>query len=207
MTSNLITLDGDGVLLDYNEAYGRTWERAFGTTLQVQDESAYYAHDRWGVPWIGDDELEYLQSFMDEEFWSTIPALPGAVPACRDLAHAGHTLVCVSALPSRFEKARLDNLRALGFPIGRVYATPAEGSVRSPKATAIRMLQPLVFVDDYLPYFRSMPDTVHKALILRQPTGSPNFATKDAPEVTSRHHDLPAFVSWWLTAPSLRSCT
>jgi hypothetical protein len=44
---------------------------------------------------------------------------------------------------------------------------------------------------------RGMPETVHAALILRQPNGSPN----QGPElsiVRSTHANLAEFASWWL---------
>ena len=51
-------------------------------------------------------------------------------------------LVCVTALESRFQKARLNNLKALGFPIRRVITTGHQEGDRSPKADAIEKLRP-----------------------------------------------------------------
>jgi hypothetical protein len=200
MNPNLIALDGDGVLLDYAAAYGMAWERAFDTKLTVVDPCAYWSRARWGIPKLESDELAYFQTFFDEEFWATVPVLAGAVEACQDLVHAGYSLVCVSALPTEFEHARRDNLRSHGIAVNRVYATPAQGLERNPKATLIHMLHPIVFVDDYLPYMRELPETVHKALITREPKGSPNDAPEGATWVNSRHTTLADFTRWWLEA-------
>ena len=58
-------------------------------------------------------------------------------------------------------------------------------------------LQPVAFVDDYLPYHRGIVAPVHKALILRATGGSPNVGPELA-SVDSQHADLRAFVGWWL---------
>jgi phosphoglycolate phosphatase-like HAD superfamily hydrolase len=153
--------------------------------------------DRWGVERLVGDRLQRFRDCFDEDFWSALPAVAGALEACQNLHAAGYELVCVSALESRYGAARLVNLRALGFPIDRVIATGSTAGDESPKATALRSLAPVAFVDDYLPYFRGVPADVHRALVLRQPTGSPNTgAGLDA--INSKHVDLAAFAAWWL---------
>jgi len=42
----LIALDGDGVLLDYNLAYAKAWEKATGTYPLERDAKAYWPIDR-----------------------------------------------------------------------------------------------------------------------------------------------------------------
>ncbi|HWK83660.1 MAG TPA: HAD family hydrolase, partial [Caldimonas sp.] len=89
------------------------------------------------------------------------------------------------------------NLRDLGFPIERVVATGNAPGERSPKANAITELDPLAFVDDYLPYLRGIPAHVHAALVLRAPNGSPNCGDEMS-LVHSVHLDLSAFADHWL---------
>ncbi len=126
-----------------------------------------------------------------------MPAIDGAIDACHRLHDAGFELVCVSALDAPFEAARLRNLRDHGFPIERVIATGNATGERSPKADAITELDPEVFVDDYLPYFRGIPEHVHTALVLRAPNGSPNFGD-ELRLARSTHDDLGRFASSWL---------
>ena len=59
-------------------------------------------------------------------------------------------------------------------------------------------LQPIAFVDDYLPYMRGVPDHVHTALVLRAPNGSPNTGP-DIKLAKSLHPDLASFADHWLT--------
>jgi len=197
MDRPIIALDADNVLLDYSLAYADAWARAFGERPIEQDPLAYWPMHRWGVARLSGDRLERFRSCFDEAFWSTLPAVSGALEACKDLQAASFELVCVSALEAQFEASRLENLRALGFPIERVVATgSASGSV-SPKADALRRLNPVAFVDDYLPYFRGVSDEIHRALVLRHPNGSPN-AGPELALVDSHHADLAAFARWWL---------
>ncbi len=204
MTTPCIALDADGVLLDYNLAYADAWRRAFGARPQERDPKAYWAFDRWDVERLEGAALARFRACFDEQFWTTVPALPGAIEACHRLSAAGYRLVCVSALASRFERARAINLEQLGFPIERVIATGHEATHRSPKAEALAMLKPAAFVDDYLPYMRGLSTDLHAALVLREPNGSPNKGSYLS-DAHSQHDDLASFATWWLTPDHLKS--
>jgi hypothetical protein len=78
-----------------------------------------------------------------------------------------------------------------------VIATGNAAGERSPKADTIAALQPIAFVDDYVPYMRGVPDHVHTALITRAPNGSPNTGA-DMALAKSVHDDLAGFADHWL---------
>ncbi|MFX5793277.1 hypothetical protein ABTD98_19615, partial [Acinetobacter baumannii] len=67
-----------------------------------------------------------------------------------------------------------------------------------PKAATINALSPAAFVDDYLPYHDGVAESVHRALILRAPIGSPNTGP-GLQQIDSTHVDLQAFADWWLS--------
>ncbi len=195
--SSTIALDCDGVLLDYSTAYARAWERAFDTRPALQNDRAYWPMDRWGIPRLDGESLERFRSVFDEEFWRTIPAVPGAVEACHLLESQGIRLVCVTALDNQFASARFKNLNDLGFLIDQVITTGNDASVCSPKAAALASLKPVAFVDDFAPYLVGVDDGIHKALIVRDPVGSPNVG--DALQHShSQHDDLLGFARWWI---------
>ena len=198
MARPLIALDADGVLLDFHLGSAGAWQRAFGSTPAERDPLAYWPIDRWLVERLDDEGRAHFRRHFDDEFWSSVPAIEGAVDACNRLHDAGFDLVCVSALDAEHEAARLRNLRDHGFPIERVFATGNAAGERSPKADAIAALAPEAFVDDYLPYFRGVPGAVHTALILRAPNGSPN-AGPELSLARSIHQDLPSFAEYWVT--------
>ena len=197
MARPLIALDADGVLLDFHLGYASAWQRAFGVAPAERDPLAYWPMDRWEVDRLDPERRLQFRAAFDEHFWTTVPAIAGAVDACHRLRDAGFDLICVSALELEFEAARLRNLRDLGFPIERVIATGNAAGERSPKADTIAALQPIAFVDDYVPYRRGVPVHVHTALITRAPNGSPNTGA-DMALAKSVHDDLAGFADHWL---------
>jgi len=197
MTRPILALDADGVLVDLHLGYANAWQRAFGVYPAERDPQAYWPIDRWQVERLEGDQRLQLRAQFDEQFWTSLPAIAGAVQACHRLHAAGFDLVCVTALEPEFEAARLRNLRELGFPIERVIATGHYEGERSPKADAIAALSPQAFVDDYIVYMRGVPAHVHMALVLRAPNGSPNTG-EEMNRVHSVHQDLAAFAEHWL---------
>ena len=193
----IIALDADGVLLDYHASYALAWQKAFGVLPAVKDPLAYWPIDRWDVQRLTGNELERFRQCFDEEFWSIIPVLPGALEACHLLKDAGYHLVCVSALKEAYRLSRLQNIRDHGFPIADVIATEQNDTGISPKSKALNYLQPVAFVDDYLPYFRGVPADIHMALITREPNGTPNTGD-ELSNVSSSHLNLLEFANWWV---------
>ncbi len=198
MPRPLIALDADGVLVDFHIGYAKAWQRAFGELPRERDPLAYWPFDRWGVDHLSGARLTRFREHFDTHFWSSLPAIEGALEACHRLHDAGFDLICVSALEADHESARLANLRKLNFPIERVIATGNAAGMRSPKADAIGALSPVAFVDDYLPYMRGVPRHVHSALVLRAPNGSPNEG-EDMKLAKSVHQNLAEFADHWLS--------
>ncbi len=200
----IIALDADGVLLDYHVAYRNVWQKTFGYLPALIDPNAYFSLHMWDVPFLDASGQELLRRHQDAAFWSTMPAIAGAVDAATKLHAAGYELVCVTAVPQEYAYARLANLKALGYPIESVVAanTTADPG-RSVKADALVDLQPVVFVDDFAPYLRGVPENIHRALVMREPNGSPNIG-EDLKLAHSTHADLAAFAEWWLDRQSAR---
>ncbi len=153
---SIIALDADGVLVNYNQAFGLQWENFFGVRLAVKEPKAYHATTYWDI--VNPDYDHPFWDHFDQHGWLDMPAMPGAVEACNRLVEAGHELVCVTSMPGHRELTRLQNLQNLGFPIQRVIAT---GSARNrgdnPKKEAIEALKPEWFVDDELRKLKELP--------------------------------------------------
>jgi len=193
----VLAIDVDGVVLDYAAAYRQAWARAFGILPDERDPQAYWPLDRWAVRRLDGEEKRHFRRQFDEAFWSTIPALPGAVEACERLVNAGYDLYFVTALKHEFTQARLTNLLTLNIQVTELIATPMSESAGNPKAEIINTLNPAGFVDDYAPYLRNLKPSIHKALIHRHPNGSPNIGD-DRERADSVHDDLLGFVEWLL---------
>ncbi|MES2188488.1 MAG: HAD family hydrolase [Pseudomonadota bacterium] len=195
---SFIALDADGVLLDYNRAYAKAWEKAMGVYPPERDPNAYWAIDRWDVERLEGKRLEKFRATFDVEFWSTIPPMESAVEACHRLHDHGYDLICVTALREDLTGARLKNLRDHDFPIEKVFATSNVMGKRSPKADILNQLKPAAFVDDYFPYMLGVDRSIHRALVLREPNGSPNTGA-EMESVSSKHIDLARFTAQWLS--------
>ena len=192
----IIALDADGVLLDYHAAYRDAWHKAFGVLPALKDPQAYWPWDRWNVQRLSLERQMLFEAAMDHDFWSSLPAMPGATQACLKLVEAGHELVCVTALNPGYAFCRLKNFRLHGFPIKQIVGC-TRAAAENPKATAIASLMPVAFVDDFAPYFKGIPPEVHAALVTREPNGSPNVGDNLSPD-HSQHVDLAAFANWWI---------
>jgi phosphoglycolate phosphatase-like HAD superfamily hydrolase len=197
MSKKLIALDADGVLLDYSLAYASAWEKAFGVYPTLKNPNAYWPIDRWAVDRLSGSQLDLSRSVQDDAFWSTIPAINGAIEACHLLRNAGYELICVTALKEKFRAARQKNLLDLGFPIEIVMTVEHTNNTVGPKAAVINSLKPLAFVDDYLPYMAGIDTNIHLALIMRDPDNSPNTGV-GLDHIHSNHTDLQNFVMSWL---------
>lgn len=197
MKISIIVLDADGALADYQNAYSKAWAKAFGQPPAMNDVQAYWPWGRWAVERLSGKELNEFKAVFDDVFWSTIPAIHGAVQACCKLSEVGYELICVSALKSKFSDARRRNLEELGVPIETMIATGNDAAEISPKEVAVRQLNPVAFVDGFLPHFRGVPNSVLKALVRRAENGSPNVGA-ELNSNSSRRLNLAAFVEHWL---------
>lgn len=171
-----IALDADGVLLDYNLAWGTLWQQAYGRPLECVEPNAYHATTYWGVEMP--DQSHDFWALFDHCGWRNMPAKPGAVEACQRMASAGHRLVCVTSMPVHHQHTRLANLKDLGFPIEQVIATGAGRKGENPKREAIERLAPDWFVDDEL---RKLKDLARVKCALIDPghPDSPNHGHDD----------------------------
>lgn len=167
----VIAIDGDGVVFDYPAAYIGAWERAFGYRPTIKNPNAYWIADRLDIPTLAGAELEHFRSFFDEEFWATMPLLPGAAEAVSLLVNLGYDPVMVTAIDQHFADARWENIQDNDIPFSGIIATPTpEGWNRwtdvSPKAHVVmNILEAEAFVDDYIPFFRGVSNSVFRCLI------------------------------------------
>jgi hypothetical protein len=178
----IIVVDGDGVTLNYNLAFGIRWRAHFGLAdLPVREPRAYHAHHYWGItpPAKGHP---FWDEF-DRESWHTIPGMPRAQVACHRLHDAGYDLVCVTSIPAHREAARLQNFRSLDFPIERVIATGSSAlpGTLNPKKAVIDTLSASWVVDDEL---RKLIDLNGPSLVLVDP-GHPD--SPNGPEWSRDH--------------------
>lgn len=203
---DLITLDADGVLIDYHEGYAQAWERAFGFRPTVRNPDGYHPRDYWDVPTLTTSELKHFRVHgLSAQTWRNMPAMPRALEACRLLTQAGFRLICVSALSPVYRDARAHNLKRLGFELIDVLAVGTSG-LGNPKAKTLLELKPAAFVDDYLGYLQGLAPDTWRALIEGRSHNNPNIDGQLDPP-SSRHACLLDFAHYWLTQRPNTHCT
>lgn len=204
MKNKLIGLDADGVMLDFDAAYVNLWEKVFGYRPKEINPDAYWAFDRYDIPYLEGAELQHFKKHFDDDFWLNVPAIPGAAEAVNRLYNAGYDVCCVSALPVDYADHRQLGLYRQGFPVMNVYAVGAPADAAqfhgSNKADVLNALKPICFVDDYLPYHEGVNEATMKVLIDRNPIGSPNSEPmlQKRIKVDVKFKNLVEFTEWFL---------
>lgn len=159
-SSNVILVDGDGIMLDYNKGFCQVYEKAFGVKLERVFPRYYTAVKEYGINMALHGSFENLYKQFHEagvNVWTGMPELTGSVKAINSLVDKGYDVRCLTSMPPQFEQDRLLNLQTLGFKINTVYAVDrkvakAQG-IDNPKLKIIQETQALAFVDDLMKNF------------------------------------------------------
>ena len=113
---------------------------------------AYWPMDRWQVDKLEGEKLEQLRRCLDEDFWASVPAIPGALSACRQLSEAGYELVCVTAPPGPLCESKAGQFAVTVVPDrggahGRIFGRgrePQGANPACPSAAGVRGRLPAV---------------------------------------------------------------
>lgn len=193
----IIALDADGVLLDYNKAAANVWKNSFGAFPELKDPEAYHFRNVYAMD-LTDKAIKdkYYETFS-RMGWSDMPAMPGAVEACRMLHGMGYELHVVSSMPVAFASQRYENLLRLGMPISSVTATGRIEGTDNPKRAKLLELSPIAFVDDLLSNFGGVSDAMHCAFVLHwDSVDNPNRGHKPFLAASS-HTSVLDFAMYW----------
>lgn len=195
MNNNLIAVDCDGVLLDYNKAFGEIYKLTFGVNLNVKNVNSYHAHNYYdlGVDFYKEENKSRFFNTFNAHGWSSMPACDGAVEAINSLSSAGYKIAVITSMPQEFAEARMDNLRQLGFMVDSLFASGRTSTSTNPKAKFLLNLHPLVFVDDLIDNFLDIETLqTKKILIDNKSHDSPNLL-KDIRSVDEKYGNIKEF--------------
>lgn len=193
-----ITLDADGVLIDYNTAASRVWGAAFGAIPEIKNPRAYHFHNKYHVD-LSDEAVKnhYYETFA-RQGWIDMPAMPRALEGCQMLVDAGYELHVVTAMPQEFVHFRRENFKDLKFPVASVTATGGAHAKGNPKKETLLALQPVAFVDDLLSNFEFVNHAMHCALLHWECEDNPNDAHEHLLKHSS-HSDMVEFATFWIS--------
>ena len=193
-----IALDCDGVLLDYNEAYGRLLKEFFGKEIPVFDPTCYHAENYYGIAnkWVNKEERAAFFKLFNEKGWAMMQALPGALQATQQLKDMGYYIYVVTSMDKKAQEMRFNNLKQLGFPIDEVISTGKKHGHQNPKKEYIEHIKPEYFVDDLISNFHNITSNTHFVLIDLPATDSPNLDFKEPINLHSKYNSLLDFVKF-----------
>lgn len=178
MLSKNLSVDCDGVLVDYVKGYISNWEKMFGYKPKLISPQGLLIHTRYDIPKLEGEELANFQTMFDNQFWENLEPLPGAIEACQILNSMGYTLYCNTAINPTFKAARAENLAKNGMVFADVLCNESPAMYDrtvdiSPKASAVREINAIAHFDDYPPFFRGIDQNVQNVLV------SPYYAVGD----------------------------
>lgn len=160
----LFLIDGDGVMLDYNQAFKEHYEKIYQKTLTLKNPKAYQAVDAWGVDKMSEEEYKHFKNESAKlGMWENMPALPGSLEFVNEISKY-FTVWCLTSMPQEHEQDRLKNLQKLGFPIEKVIATSRIGN-ENPKKRFVEKLNAAYFMDDLLQNFVDINSKLKTKLI------------------------------------------
>lgn len=191
----IIVLDCDGVLLDYNEAFGRVWQEYYNKELPVFDGSLYHAENYYNLKWSHIDERKKFFNHFNTCGWSIMKDFPQSIEATHLLREAGYKILVVTSMSLSGQAMRHENLTRLGFAIDATIATGSKINNTNPKKTYIENLNPDFFVDDLLSNFEEINNQTNFVLIDNRASDSPNLITdRSSILLHSTHSNLWNFV-------------
>lgn len=165
MKKPVILIDGDMVLLNFNQAIANAYEEKFKKKLKVADPKAFKAIKMFALDALPPEEQAFLKTVaQDPKFWESMPAMEGAIAFAQELAER-FELVVLTSMPVRFEEARMRNFQALGMPVSKVMAV-ARVNEDNPKKAIAQESGAVLFLDDLAPNFAGLNEVATKLVLL-----------------------------------------
>jgi phosphoglycolate phosphatase-like HAD superfamily hydrolase len=189
----LIVLDCDGVLLNYNQTFGKIYEQYFNEPLTVTNSNAYHAENYYGKK-IPDNKRKSFFEFFDKHGWANMEPLPKSVEATHLLKEAGYKILVVTSIPKNSQDIRHNNLINAGFAVDATIAVGHKLSKQNPKKMYLDVLNPEYFIDDLIDNFHQVEHDVNLVLIDSNAPDSPNFKFEHPILLHSTHPSLWDFV-------------
>lgn len=170
MRSNEITIDGDGVLFDYNLGVALLYKEVLCKEAKRVRPGAYHVtteYDLSSEKTTAGSFEEHLHSlFTKRNLWERLPAIEGAKEAIDIMIEKGYEVTCLTSMPTEFEKQRLANAHLHGMKVSSVKAVNRASAkalgIRNPKLHYIKTYEPYAFIDDLLKNFTDMEEIKEK---------------------------------------------
>lgn len=191
--TQLIVLDCDGVLTDYNKYFKSIYEEKFGTVLNITNEKSFHIHNYYDLKWENDEiKKDFFNKFNDSA-WDTVIPLEGAIEATQLIKKKGYKIIALSNVPEKHQDKIHQTLVKTGFIIDATIAFGRFGSIKS-KKKYVEILQPEYFVDDLKSSFYGLDSKTKNILIDAKLHDSPNNFYEQNVNINATYSTLYDFV-------------
>lgn len=156
----ILTLDVDGVLLDFMTAFDKAAEIYFKKPIKIHYDELSMEHYHLGkrIQASEKDIQNIMQYMIDSEMYAHLNPLPGVKEALQAIQEMDFSVQLATAIPDSAKYLRLKNLKqALDFVPDEIYCVGMGES----KKEIIKYINPDIYIDDRLEYLSSAPHVYH----------------------------------------------
>lgn len=177
MKKQILALDCDGVILNYNQQFGIIYEKLFNKKLDIVNPLSYHAEDYFGIKLSESEKKEFYKYFM-KDGWSNMQPFDNVKETIDELKK-DFKIIIVTSMPSQAKEKRMNNLKKFEIHFDELYATGRSIKHSNPKKEILDELKPHYFVDDLLHNFKDIDSSIKRILLHNNLTNSPNHNHKD----------------------------
>lgn len=144
----IIATDIDSVVLDFDETWRRTGERALARPI-VRQKNVYSMATRYGLT---SDEYDRVWDLFDRDrLWERCCLIRESIAVLLDWQERGHEIHAVSSIPVHAIPLRMRQFQEIGLT--EVYLHAAANPCRKPnglpsKEVILRRIRPVFYADD-----------------------------------------------------------
>lgn len=165
MTKEIILIDCDQCILNFNQRVADIYEENFGRQPKIKDPKAFKATNVYDFSDLSMAELElFKMKCTGENMWSKMKPMAGALEFVNSLSDDFQFIVFTSMQPI-FENVRMENIKDVGFKIDKMIAV--QGSkTHNPKEDYARETNAVFFIDDLAKNFKGIHDIPTELILL-----------------------------------------
>lgn len=165
MTKEIILIDCDQCILNFNQRVADIYEENFGRQPKIKDPKAFKATNVYDFSDLSMAELElFKMKCTGENMWSKMKPMAGALEFVNSLSDDFQFIVFTSMQPI-FENVRMENIKDVGFKIDKMIAV--QGSkTHNPKEDYARETHAVFFIDDLAKNFKGIHDIPTELVLL-----------------------------------------
>lgn len=165
MTKEIILIDCDQCLLDFNQRVADIYFEIFGRYPKVKAPNAFKAANVFDFSDLTEKEMAYFQEkCKGENMWSKMKPMPGAVDFVNTLS-PNFDFIVFTSMQAEYEQIRFDNLKDVGFNVKKVIAVSGS-KLFNPKEAYARETKAVYFIDDLAKNFKGLHDIPTKLILL-----------------------------------------